>query len=245
MARTRSLKPGFFKNEILGQLPIQDQLLFAGLWTLADRAGRLEDRPARIKAEIFPYRDVDIEASLCRLHQTEFIIRYSREEAYIALPTFSKHQSPHMKEQASTIPAPDMPGASTMQAHPYTGLPYTGLPSTLPPDEPEVVVTPSLDDQFQEYRRLFEIVGNPIPEDFANGSFCWRSWNLLDYPQRVTAIDSLKAREAAGVSVLHSASSYLQKLEYKRPLRKAAATNGSGKRDIAAVMLEEERAKRA
>ena len=87
-------------------------------------------------------------------------------------------------------------------------------------------MTPSLDEQFQEYKRLFEIVGNPIPEDFANGSFCWRVWNVLDYHQRVTVIDSLRAREAAGVQVLHSADNYISKHEYKRALRKAA-TNGS------------------
>jgi len=87
-------------------------------------------------------------------------------------------------------------------------------------------MTPSLDEQFSEYRRLFEIVGNPIPEDFANGSFCWRSWNILDFNQRVAVIASLRAREEAGVAVMHSAASYLQKLEWKRPLRKAS-TNGS------------------
>jgi hypothetical protein len=33
------------------------RLLFTGLWCLADREGRLEDRPAEIKAEIFSYDD--------------------------------------------------------------------------------------------------------------------------------------------------------------------------------------------
>ncbi len=103
-------------------------------------------------------------------------------------------------------------------------------------------VTPALDEQFQEYRRLFEVVGNTIPEDFANGSFCWRAWSILDFEQRTKTIDSLREREAAGVSVLHSAASYLQKLEWKRPLRKPSA---NGTRDIAAVMLAEERANRA
>jgi len=31
------------------------RLLYPGLWMLADREGRLEDRPLRIKAEILPY----------------------------------------------------------------------------------------------------------------------------------------------------------------------------------------------
>ena len=43
--RTRLLKPGFFMNEELARLPVRARLLFAGLWCLADREGRLEDRP--------------------------------------------------------------------------------------------------------------------------------------------------------------------------------------------------------
>jgi hypothetical protein len=49
MPRTRQIKPGFFKNDELAELPIEARLLFAGLWTIADREGRLEDRPKKIK----------------------------------------------------------------------------------------------------------------------------------------------------------------------------------------------------
>jgi len=196
MARTRSLKPGFFKNEILGQLPLQDQLLFAGLWTLADRSGRLEDRPARIKAEIFPYRNIDVEASLCRLHQAEFIIRYTVDAPYITIPTFAKHQSPHVKEQASTIPAPGMSGACTGQAHPYTGLPYTGLPSTLNPESEENRMPPKLDDQWQEFRKQYMETGKPlIEEDFSKAHFLWA---VMDFEQRTTAVAGIGLRKEAG-----------------------------------------------
>ena len=105
------------------------------------------------------------------------------------------------------------------------------------------ILPPELDEQFLEYQRLFSLVGNPIPEDFAAGSFCWRAWSILDFEQREAVVESLKVREAAGVQVLHSADNYISKREYKRPLRKA--TNGNGKPDILAEMLAEERAKRA
>jgi len=39
MARSRNIKPGFFKNDHLVELPFEYRLLFAGLWTLADREG--------------------------------------------------------------------------------------------------------------------------------------------------------------------------------------------------------------
>src|SRR5215831_17520559 len=39
MPRTRALKPGFFQNDVLADVEPLGRLLFAGLWTLADRAG--------------------------------------------------------------------------------------------------------------------------------------------------------------------------------------------------------------
>ena len=48
MARARNIKPGFFKNELLVGLPYEYRLLFIGLWTIADRDGRFEDRPVDV-----------------------------------------------------------------------------------------------------------------------------------------------------------------------------------------------------
>ena len=109
--RARSIKPGFFKNEDLAALSPLMRLLFAGLWGCADREGRLEDRPKRIKAEVLPYDDCDVDAMLDELStaptsdDTPFIVRYEvDEQRYIAIPTFLEHQSPHKNEQMSTIP---------------------------------------------------------------------------------------------------------------------------------------------
>lgn len=105
--RARTLKPGFFKNEQLAELPMAARLLFAGLWCLADREGRLEDRPRRIKAELFPYDDLDVEPLLQALADHGFIIRYAVDGArYIQVTNFTKHQSPHPREAASEIPPP-------------------------------------------------------------------------------------------------------------------------------------------
>lgn len=105
--RARTIKPGFFKNEQLAELPMAARLLFAGLWCLADREGRLEDRPRRIKAELFPYDDLDVEPLLQALADHGFIVRYSVDGArYIQVTNFTKHQSPHPREAASEIPPP-------------------------------------------------------------------------------------------------------------------------------------------
>ena len=117
MARSRNIKPGFFQNEELADCGMDGQLLFAGLWTLADREGRLEDRPRRIKAQIFPYSNIDAEKVLMKLQKNRFINRYSvNGDQYIQILSFNKHQNPHHKEQASTLPAPDKPQTSPVKA---------------------------------------------------------------------------------------------------------------------------------
>lgn len=116
MARSRNLKPGYFKNEALAELPPLTRILFSGLWCLADRSGRLEDRPKRIRAEVLPYDDGNVDGMLDELHRAGFILRYEVDlQRFIQVVNFGKHQTPHHKEPASTIPAPDKPGASPRQ----------------------------------------------------------------------------------------------------------------------------------
>ena len=113
MSRARNLKPAFFKNEELAELPFEYRLLFQGLWCLADREGRMEDRPKRIKAEVFPYENVDVAVGLAELERSGFIERYAAANTpCIQIVNFAKHQNPHCKESASTIPAPCKSGAS-------------------------------------------------------------------------------------------------------------------------------------
>lgn len=107
MARARNIKPGLFKNEILGVADPLYTILFEGLWVLADREGRLEDRPLRIKAEVFPYRAVDADPMLDWLQANGFILRYVADgKRYILVLEFVKHQNPHKNEAESTYPAP-------------------------------------------------------------------------------------------------------------------------------------------
>lgn len=121
MARTRLLKPGFFKNEQLAELPMAARLLFAGLWLLADRDGRLEDRPRRIKAELFPFDDVDVDDLLAGLSDRGFILRYQAEAvAVIQIVKFLEHQTPHVRETGGNLPSPDKAVQSTNLAQKRT-----------------------------------------------------------------------------------------------------------------------------
>ena len=106
MARARNIKPGFFKNEDLGTADPFVSLLFAGLWTLADKSGILEDRPLRIKAELFPYRDnFDINGYLTVLLSFGLIHRYEVNGIkLIQIAKFKEHQNPHHTEKDSIYP---------------------------------------------------------------------------------------------------------------------------------------------
>lgn len=144
MARARNIKPGLFKNEILGVADPLFTLLFQGLWLLADRAGRLEDRPLRIKAEVFPYREgISVDDMLNWLQTNGFIVRYQvKDLRAIQIINFEKHQNPHVREVPSEIPAEHSQGDDEAQprqcSEPDPAQPCTEparlIPSSLIPD---------------------------------------------------------------------------------------------------------------
>lgn len=109
--RTRYLKPSFFQNDVLAELGPWHRLLFAGLWVMADRAGRLEDRPRRIKAAVFPFDDNITTAEVDRMlddlsaGDDPFIDRYQAGDfRVISVVKWAKHQNPHHREKPSELP---------------------------------------------------------------------------------------------------------------------------------------------
>lgn len=187
MARARNIKPGFFRNADLLELPYEARLLFIGLWTIADREGRLEDRPRQIKVEIFPADNVDIDACIASLASIGALTRYEIDgKKCIQIVNFSKHQNPHKAEQPSTLPdqcgnyatpaqAPNKHGASTVQAPCNSGagsevaglipdslllIPSSMIPDPLPDGESER--QPSTAIAAQPRKRASKVV----PQDF-------------------------------------------------------------------------------
>lgn len=119
MARSRNIKPGIMANERLAELPAISRLLFIFLWMLADREGRLEDRPKRIAALALPYdREIDVDDLLNQLASAGFIVRYTAEElALIQISNFSKHQAPHVRESASELPSIEQGTTNAVTKH--------------------------------------------------------------------------------------------------------------------------------
>jgi uncharacterized phage protein (TIGR02220 family) len=110
MGRIRYIKPDFWKDEDIAELPHQARLFFIGLWNFADKSGRLEYRPKLLKVEIFPYENVDIEKLMALLlkHKSTgkpFLQRYEVSgNVYLQILSWDRHQKPHHQEQASKIP---------------------------------------------------------------------------------------------------------------------------------------------
>lgn len=146
MSRSRNIKPGFFSNDLLGALQPLARILFAGIWTVADREGRLEDRPARLKMQLLGYDNCDANALLQELADAGFIARYKAAGvAVIQVLAWAKHQNPHVKEAASSLPERGENCSRTVQAPDIperAGL----IPSLLIPDSLSLDSSPLIPD---------------------------------------------------------------------------------------------------
>jgi len=97
MPRIRNIKPQFWLDEDLGQVPRDIRLLYIGLWNLCDDYGVFEWRPSRIKVQLFPY-DVDISGKeiaswLDKLEEIKKISQFkNNDKNYGYIPGFPRHQ---------------------------------------------------------------------------------------------------------------------------------------------------------
>jgi len=107
MARSRNIKPAFFDNDKLAELPPLARLLFIGMWTIADFKGDFEWREKRVKTKILPYDNCDIKKLAINLDKNGFIRFYSDGDLmYCNIVNFKLHQNPHKneKEKGSDLP---------------------------------------------------------------------------------------------------------------------------------------------
>jgi len=130
------IRPEFFTDADLLELPPLTRLLFIGLWTLADREGRLRDRPKNIKLAVLPGDDGDVDAMLDDLERAGSIRRYEVDgEHLIDIPGFVTYQHCHFREAASTLPpfkftrAKKVPNSREAQGQPEANpMPALGQP---------------------------------------------------------------------------------------------------------------------
>jgi hypothetical protein len=154
VARARNIKPSFFSNEELSECSAHARLLFIGLWCVADREGRLEDRPRRIRAEVFPYEPLDVDKLLVELAEAGVVLRYRIDESpYIQILNFLKHQSPHGKERPSTIQAhPDSLFSESL----FSESPFSETKGGRPYELPEGLNTEAW-EEYEAHRRSYRM----------------------------------------------------------------------------------------
>ena len=69
-------------------------LVFAGLWTQADREGRFRWQPRQLKLDILPFIEFDMGSVLDQLASAGFLVRYEvNGSIYGHIPSWARHQS--------------------------------------------------------------------------------------------------------------------------------------------------------
>jgi len=114
VARIRTIKPEYFRHELLQDLEaehpeLHPMLVFAGLWGQCDKNGVFEYRPRQLKLDILPFLDYDMGASLVLLREAKLIsLMLHGEKIYGFVPTFKEHQRINGKEaqDSSKFPQP-------------------------------------------------------------------------------------------------------------------------------------------
>lgn len=104
MARIRTIKPEFFRHEILQDLEIANpgmypMMVFEALWGHCDSKGRFEWKPRMLKLDILPFLPFDMSVTLEILETSGMLHKYEVEgKQYGIIHSFEKHQRLSGKE---------------------------------------------------------------------------------------------------------------------------------------------------
>lgn len=93
MARLRTVKPEFWTDERVGEVSVTARLLFIATWNFADDHGGLDRSAKQLKAQAFPYDNIDCEPLIQELLQVGLLIEYEVSgKKYLHINGFRKHQ---------------------------------------------------------------------------------------------------------------------------------------------------------
>lgn len=93
MARIRTIKPEFWTDERIGELSVTARLLFIATWNVADDHGGLDRSAKQLKAQAFPYDNIDCEPLIQELLQAGRLVEYEAGgKKYLHIKGFRTHQ---------------------------------------------------------------------------------------------------------------------------------------------------------
>lgn len=100
MARIRTIKPEFWVDDVMVELPIEARLLFIGMWNFVDDEGYIEDKPKRIKMQIFPADNILIEDSLSALCDSGRLHAFDSDQGpLLRVANWERHQRINRKSE--------------------------------------------------------------------------------------------------------------------------------------------------
>lgn len=107
--RIRCIKPEILTNTDLAEMGPYAYILFTALWMLADREGRFEFNPKRIRVMTMAvwgnFSDEDFMEIIWKLVAKEMLVIYNVNGGrYGQIVNWAKHQRPHVRENPSRIP---------------------------------------------------------------------------------------------------------------------------------------------
>jgi hypothetical protein len=104
MARVRTIKPEFWTDRRVGECSPSARLLFIATLNFADDEGGLDRSAKQLKAQAFPYDNLDCEPLVQELLSAGLLVEYeSGGEKYLHIKNFRKHQRID-KPQKARIP---------------------------------------------------------------------------------------------------------------------------------------------
>ena len=104
MARVRTVKPEFWTDRRVGECSVSARLLFIAALNFADDEGGLDRSAKQLKAQAFPYDNIDCEPLVQELLSVGLLIEYEvGGDKYLHIKNFRKHQRID-KPQKARIP---------------------------------------------------------------------------------------------------------------------------------------------
>lgn len=252
MARARNIKPSIMDHDELAELEPLTRLLFIYLWMLADREGRLEDRPKRIAGKALPYdRDADVDAMLADLQRGGFIQRYTVQgRPLIQIVAFSRHQSPHVREAPSDLPPPEQGSDEAVPEHNLgSASPEQGSDETSP-RSPDSLIPDSLipDTGFSDFGYRIPDTGLGTARAIAQepdrptaGEACI-AMKVAGLPEVNPSHPTLIALLDAGITLPELAEAAREAAKKKKSFAYALATAAGRRRDAAIPPMPQARA---
>src|SRR5688572_17257540 len=93
MVRIRTVKPEYWTDERVGECSVSARLLFIACWNFADDHGGLDRSSKQLKAQAFPYDNIDCEPLVQELLNQRLLIEYEvNGKKYLHISGFQKHQ---------------------------------------------------------------------------------------------------------------------------------------------------------